>query len=66
MIKFLIRITQNKKLCNDFADLQNILDNKNKESDIFRKDIINLVEENNTLNKEKNRLELTVSIINFI
>ncbi len=56
----MIRVAQNKKLCNDYADLQDILDNKNKELDILRNENTNLFEDNKILNKEKNRLEQTV------
>jgi len=56
----ILRISKNKKLSNDFADLQVILDSKNKELDLLRHDIANLVEDNNFILQEKNRLEIAV------
>lgn len=55
------RINQNKKMCNDYSNLQNMLDYKNNEIDILRKDIAVLIDDNNILKQEKSKLELNVN-----
>jgi len=52
-------------MCNDFANLQNILDKRNDEINILRSDIANLIEENNMHKQDKSKLELNVSILNL-
>lgn len=48
-------------MCNDFADIQDILESKNKDIDVLRHDISNMLEDNDTLKREKNRLEMNVN-----
>lgn len=50
-------------MCNDYANLQSILDKKNNEVDILRSDIAGLIQENNILKQEKNKAELIVTIL---
>lgn len=50
-------------MCNDYANLQSILDKKNNEIDILRSDISGLIQENNILKQEKNKADTIVSFI---
>ena len=50
-------------MCNDYANLQSILDKKHNEIDILRSDIASLLQENNIVKQEKNKAELTVLIL---
>lgn len=49
-------------MCIDFNNIQNILENKNNEINILRSDVSGLVQDNNFLKQEKNKLELLVKI----
>lgn len=48
-------------MCNDYANIQIILEEKNTELNILSSDISNLLEDNRLLKKDKNQLELTVN-----
>ncbi len=50
-------------MCNDYSNLQKIVNKKHDEIDVLRSDIANLIEENNILKQDKNKLELNVMIL---
>lgn len=55
------KMHQNKKLCNDFNALQNLLDERNNEIEMLRNDISTLINENNYLKQDKNKIESHVN-----
>lgn len=59
-----LRIHQNKKLCNDYNSLQNILDERNTEIEMLRNDITTLLNENNFIKQDKDKVESHVRKIN--
>lgn len=56
-----LRIFQNKQMCQDINNLQDVVDKRNNEINMLRNDISNLIEDNEMLKKEAKKLELTVS-----
>lgn len=48
---------QNKKLCNDFNSLQDVLEERNSEIEMLRNDITSLINETNYLKQDKEKLE---------
>lgn len=66
IIIFLYRINQNKLLFNDFTTLQIAIENKNSELIKLKSQIINYIEANQRLNKEKTELEINLNSLREI